>query len=97
MPQRKSVEGQAGIARALLSYFTPCGAKQAEFPPKDFTMYPFDKNWKVIKEADDREIRQIAKALKRFEARADKKDKKELRRYEKVLERGMRISNKDWL
>ena len=60
-------------------------------------MWTSQKKWNKIFAEDERERKAIEKARKRFEKLQDKHDAKELRRYERVLEKGMRISGKDWL
>lgn len=60
-------------------------------------MYSSPQKWNKIFAKDERERKQIEKARKRFENRQDKKDKKELRRYEKVLDKGMRLRKNNWL
>jgi len=47
-------------------------------------------------ENDDKEFRRIEKARERYEKRENKKDKMELKKYEKALDRGLGIK-KNWL
>lgn len=47
--------------------------------------------WKKIIAKDNREMRRIEKAKERYERRADHKDRKELKRYEKLLDKGLRL------
>jgi len=55
------------------------------------------KQWNKIQAQDEKELKKIEREKKRYERRQDRQDAKALRRYEKVLEKGMRIKKSDWL
>lgn len=47
--------------------------------------------WGKIIAKDNKEIKRIEKAGERYERRADRKDARELKRYEKELDKGLKL------